>query len=79
MTDADGKGFKRLSDVILEAMKMALDQKDVAIAEMLARALEMAMTRNAGGSDFIERRSMSEEIEKAILQLSELRKAAQSG
>ena len=67
--------YQRLSDLILEAMHLALDQKDVAIAELLSRAMEMSLTRNAGGRNFIERRDLSKDVEVAIEKLGELRRA----
>ena len=70
------KAYQRLSDLVVKAMRLALDQKDVAIADILSRALEMSLTRNAGGRDFIERREMSDEIEKVLDDLIALKKLA---
>lgn len=70
------KNYQRLSDLVVQAMRLALDQKDVAIADILSRALEMSLTRNAGGRGFIERREMSGEIDKALDDLIALKKAA---
>lgn len=70
--------FERLSDEILSALVLSLDQKDLAIAELLNRALEMAMTRGAGGKNFVERRTFSEEVEKALGKLEALRKESRS-
>jgi hypothetical protein len=67
------KRFVRLSDRILFALEMALDQRDLAIAESLARTLELAMTRNTGGGEFVERRDYPSEIEMAMARLSELK------
>lgn len=66
----------RLSDRILSALELALDQDDLKIAELLTKALEMSMTRHAGGGEFIERRDYPPEIEIAMQKLSELRKQA---
>ncbi len=65
---------RRLSDFIFEALRIALDQKEIEIAEMLTRALEQSMTRCAGGPNFEERRELTEEFEKALVDLQELRK-----
>ena len=46
----DDRPYQRLSDLILEAMSLSLSQKDVAISDILSRALEMSITRNAGGA-----------------------------
>lgn len=76
MPEANKKQYQRLSDLVTQAMRLALDQKDVAIADILSRALEMSLTRNAGGRDFLERREMSEDVNKALDDLILLKKAA---
>lgn len=63
----------RLSDRILSALDLALEQKDLKIAEALTKALELSMTRNSGGGEFIERRDYPPEIEKAMDRLYDLR------
>lgn len=63
----------RLSDRILAALELALEQKDIKIAELLSRAMEQAMTRNTGGGEFIERRDYPPEIERAMDKLFALR------
>ncbi len=63
----------RLSDRILSALELALDQDDLKISELLTRALEQAMTRNTGGGEFVERRDYPPEIEHAMSKLYELR------
>lgn len=63
----------RLSDRILSALELALEQEDVKIAEILVRALEQAMTRNTGGGEFIERRDYPPQIERAMDKLYDLR------
>ncbi len=63
----------RLSDRILYALKLAVDQKDTQIADQLVGALEFAMTRNAGGVDFTERRIYSPEIEAELKKLSAIK------
>ena len=59
----------RLSDRILSSLELAVEQKDVAISELLKRALDLAMTRNSGGEEFVERRMYPEEIDKALQNL----------
>lgn len=68
----------RLSDRILMALELALEQEDVKIAELLTKALELAMTRNTGGGEFIERRDYPPEIERAMDKLYALRDKADS-
>ena len=63
----------RLSDRILSALELSLEQDDVKIAEILTKALEYAMTRNTGGGEFIERRDYPPEIETAMNKLYDLR------
>ena len=69
----------RLSDRILSALELALDQEDVKISELLVSAMEQAMTRNTGGGEFIERRDYPPEIEEAMDKLYELRSKAKAG
>jgi hypothetical protein len=68
------KNKDRLSDRILFALELALEQKDLELSEGLLNALELAMTRNTGGGEFIERRDYPKEIETAIEQLRSLKK-----
>lgn len=63
----------RLSDRILFALELALEQQDLELSETLNKALEMAMTRNTGGGEFIERRDYPKEIETALIQLRTLK------
>lgn len=63
----------RLSDRILSALELALEQKDLKISESLTRALEQSMTRHAGGGEFIERREYPPEIERAMDRFYNLR------
>lgn len=72
-TDLGNKQATRLSDRILFALELALEQNDVGIAETLTRALEMSMTRNTGGGEFVERRDYPADMEAAMKKLSELR------
>ena len=71
--DMGDKQATRLSDRILYALELALDQNDVSISETLTRALEMSMTRNTGGGEFIERRDYPAVMEAAMKKLNELR------
>jgi hypothetical protein len=64
----------RLSDRILYALKLAIEQKDGQCAGFLAQTLELALTRNAGGKDFTERRTYSPEIEAELAKLDNLKK-----
>lgn len=57
--------FHRLSDRILDALELSIQQQDVEIAVLLDHALVKAMTRNTGGGEFVERRSYTERMEAA--------------
>lgn len=59
----------RLSDRIFYALKLAIEQKDTKIAEGLVSLLELAMTRNTGGGEFVERRDYSDEYEQELQKL----------
>ncbi len=52
----------RLSDRIIGALDLALEQKDVVVSEMLFSALDQALTRTAGGGEFVERRSYPDHV-----------------
>ena len=65
--------YKRLSDKILEALNLALDQEDFSISEQLMNALELSLTRNAGGAEFTERRDFSDEMDNAMTRFDALR------
>ena len=67
------KNKDRLSDRILFALEMAIEQKDLELAESLNNALELSMTRNAGGGEFIERRDYPRQIEEAMSSLRQLK------
>ncbi len=73
MNENFGSNKIRLSDRILSALELSLEQQDIKIAELLTRALELSMTRNTGGGEFIERRDYPQEIEKAMDLLNDLR------
>jgi len=64
----------RLSDRIIYALKLAIEQKDAKIADQLVSALEMAMTRNTGGGEFVERRDYPPEFEAEMAKLREIKK-----
>lgn len=70
------KNKDRLSDRILFAIELALEQEDLELAEALNKSLELSMTRNTGGGEFIERRDYPKEIEQAIEKLRALKKKA---
>lgn len=72
-TDEGNKRATRLSDRILFALELALEQDDLVIAELLTRGIELSMTRNTGGGEFVERRDYPADLETAMKQLDELR------
>jgi len=68
------KNHLRLSDRVLYALELALEQQDLDLAEVLNKALELAMTRNSGGGEFIERRDFPKEIETAMNELRTMKR-----
>lgn len=72
--EADLLNKQRLSDRILYALNLAIEQEDVKCSNALATALDLAMTRNAGGGDFVERRDYPAYIEQTLKRLENLRK-----
>ena len=76
--EAAGKEFDpkqiRLSDRILYALELSLEQEDITLSEILARALELSMTRNTGGGEFIERRDYPPAMEAALDRLADIKK-----
>lgn len=67
----------RLSDRIFYALKLAIEQGDSKIADSLVNALELSMTRNTGGGEFVERRDYPPEIESALDKLRIIKEAEQ--
>lgn len=65
----------RLSDRILTALELAVTQEDLKVSEYLVNALDLSMTRNTGGGEFIERRDYSNEMQAAMDQFSKLKHA----
>lgn len=64
----------RLSDRILYALKLAIEQRDQNCADLLVQSLELSLTRNSGGKDFTERRTYSPEIEAELAKLDSIKK-----
>lgn len=65
---------RRLSDLVLVALECAIAQGDETIAKLLLQSLDLSMTRQAGGPDFVERRIMPPAIAEALERLEALRK-----
>ncbi len=65
----------RMSDRILYALDLALAQEDIVLCDLLVRALEVAMTRNTGGREFVEFRDYPAEIEAALNRLADIKQA----
>lgn len=76
--DLDERSKIRLSDRILSALELSLEQDDLHVSDLLKNALELSMTRNTGGGEFIERRDYPPEIEAAMDKLLELKRQQKS-
>ncbi len=66
----------RLSDRIFFALQLAIEQKDILTADVLVNALELSMTRNSGGGEFVERRDYPPIVEAELKRLRELKQQA---
>ncbi len=64
----------RLSDRIFYALKLAVEQKDAQVANALVQVLELSMTRNSGGGEFVERRDFPPEVENLLDEARALKK-----
>ncbi|MGQ0526483.1 MAG: hypothetical protein ACT4OY_00395 [Alphaproteobacteria bacterium] len=68
----DEKDKIRLSDRILSALELALEQKDLKICETLTRAQELTMTRNTAAGEFVERPDYTPDIERVLAKYYDL-------
>ncbi len=68
---------RRLGDRILHALELALEQGELEIAEHLASALELSLTR-FGGPNAVEKRPAPAGLDAAFERLKALRKAARA-
>lgn len=64
----------RLSDRIFYALQLAVEQKDGHVADALVHVLELTMTRNSGGGEFVERRDFPKEVEALLDKARSLKK-----
>jgi hypothetical protein len=62
---------RRLSDKILAAFNQACEQGQIAVAELLVRALELALTRE-GGANRVDKRERMEPVIAAYERLRAL-------
>jgi hypothetical protein len=69
---------RRLSDKLLVAFDQACDQKFVPVAELLLRALEIALTREGGAKRVDQRQDLGPVI-AAYARLKELQDARTRG
>jgi hypothetical protein len=66
---------RRLGNVLLAALNMACDQKDLDVARMVHRALELVMTRSAGADNIERRDSMAVDVRVAYERMRALEHA----
>ena len=76
--EQDSRSFTRISDVILDAFRLAVEERNLPVAEALHQALELVMTRSAGPRD-VERRTVPDEILDSFDQIEALRKDLRGG
>jgi hypothetical protein len=69
---------RRLSDLIHEALRSAVEQERLDVAEHLSRALEESFT-NFGGPGAVERRDVADEVLDTFERLDALRRKARAG
>jgi len=67
--DTQDNPKRRLADLILVALECAIEQRDETIAALLLQALDLSMTRGAGGPNFTERRTVPPAIARALERL----------
>ncbi len=67
--------YKRLSDRILFALELAVEQADMGIADNLVSAMEQSITRASGGKGFAERRELAPEYDAVLSQYDDLKAA----
>jgi hypothetical protein len=65
--------YKRLSDRILFALELSVEQQDLPISKDLVAAMEKSITRASGGKDFVERRELAPEYDAVLTQYETLR------
>jgi hypothetical protein len=69
---------RRLSDKLLAAFDQACEQDQVEVAELVLRAIEIVLTREAAPADR-ERRTRPDPVVEAFGRLKALREKAESG
>ena len=70
---------RRLSDRILNALDLAIEQGSYEIASHLHLALELTLTRKTGGLDFVERRDLSPNMLQTLDRFKLLKEQAEKG
>jgi len=63
---------RRLSDKILAAFEQACDRRELDVAELLVKALEITLTR-VGGHGQVDKRQNTEPLVEAFARLQRLR------
>ncbi len=66
---------RRLSDKILAAFDQACDRRELDVAELLVKALEITLTR-VGGHGQVDQRKNIEPLTEAFARLQQLRQEA---
>lgn len=66
---------RRIGNVLLAALNMACDQKDLEVARIVHNALELVMTRSAGADNIERRDSMAADVRVAYERMRALEQA----
>lgn len=74
--DAKERSAIRLSDRILSALELSIQQNDLEISEMLLAAIEKTLIRKNHDANFVERRDYPVELDDALMKIAEMRKKA---
>lgn len=68
---------RRIGNILLAALNMACDQKDLEVARLIHHALELVMTRSAGADNVERRDSMAADIRLAYERMRDLEQAVE--
>lgn len=74
--DSKERSNIRLSDRILSALELALEQNDLEVSEILLTAIDQTLLRKTNDFNFVERRDYPPELDQALAKIQLLRAKA---